>query len=289
MHIREVLLSVTAVSLSHVMFWQSGKLDLLTCLMKMMANCDKSFQEQAPSRALPRRKKTRLISNVYQGPSLNCNGRASSIRRKIRSVKSGSQSFLIAALFWGARYLSLLGAAGGAHGSRVSILRLTIENKKGALINDSYGRPNVLAARVNPKNFDRQVVNEKYGVLQAVDKNIWDHVIGAASERRVKGEISRRLSVSCDATRTIPLLRLGKRYRSPSDRRLIPSYPITWSNNEIKSFRRGNAGMGCVFQRPRWHAVRLRSDMSADIPWKLCQRETISLFACWRLAQQCSA
>lgn len=99
MHIREVLLSVTAVSLSHVMFWQSGKLDLLTCLMKMMANCDESFQEQAPSRALPRRKKTRLISNVYQGPSLNCNGRASSIRRKIRSVKSGSQSFLIAALF----------------------------------------------------------------------------------------------------------------------------------------------------------------------------------------------
>lgn len=66
----------------------------------------------------------------------------------------------------------MLGAAGGAHGSRVSILRLTIENKKGALINDSYGRPNVLAARVNPKNFDRQVVNEKYGVLQAVDKNI---------------------------------------------------------------------------------------------------------------------
>lgn len=111
------------------------------------------FPETGAEPSTAEQEKKTFISNEYQGPSLNCNGRASSIKRKIRSVISGSQSFSIAALFWGVRYLSLLGAAGGAHGSRLNILRLTIENKKGALINDSYGRPNVLAAGVNQKNW----------------------------------------------------------------------------------------------------------------------------------------
>lgn len=63
MHIREVLLSVIAVSLSHVMFWQSGKLDLLTCLMKMMANCEE-FPELGAEPSTPEKEKTRLLSQM---------------------------------------------------------------------------------------------------------------------------------------------------------------------------------------------------------------------------------